>query len=289
MIYDVEVNWLDEQTYIKIHEKIMGFLNKMGVKEIKEKISKRLIEVPLKIDLTSGETLELTVKLITSEGGWLKIKCLLMFNDSIPESPKITKTLWEKLLQANYEYPELTYSLDLERDVFVETDMPINTTYENFKSEYDNSIEVGALQYFDKILPEINAEIKKTDTFERVRHLYLFKTTSGVIIYDYPFKSLETSPNLVSGGLSGLSMLIQEITKEASKVKIIEQEDMTILLEYGKQITGALITEKNFTSLRRKLKSLIGEVEDIHKENLEKYPGRTHLFSELGNVTEKHF
>ena len=263
----------------------------MGVKEIKEKIPKRLIEVPLKIDLTSGETLELTVKIITSKSGWLKIKCLLMFNDSIPESSEIIQSLWEKLLQANFEYPELTYSLDLERDVFVETDMPTNTTFENFKSEYDNSIYFGALQYFNKILPEINAEIKKTDTFERVRHLYLFTTSGGIIIHDYPFKSLETEtePNLVSGSLSGLSMLIQEITKEKSKVKIIEQEDMTILLEHGKHVTGALITEQNFTSLRRKLKTLIGEVEELHKKDLEKFSGRTHLFSELGAVTEKHF
>ena len=280
---------LKNEEYLEIHEKIKGFLKNMGISEIKEKIEKRLVEVPLKIDLSSGETLELTTRITTSENGWLKIKALLMFNESIPDDPEIKRTLWEKLLRANYEFPELTYPLDHEIDIFVETDMPVNTTFENFKSEYDNSIEVGALQYFDKILPELNAEIKKTDTFERVRHLYLFTQRSGVIIYDHPFKSIDTAPNLVSGSLSGLSMLIQEITKEQSNVKIIEQEEMTILLEYGKHVTAALITEKNFTSLRKKLRKVISEVEEIHKEDLVKFRGETHKFSELGVVAEKHF
>ncbi len=280
---------MDEQSYLKIHEKIKNFLIKMGVKEIKEKISQHLIEVPLKIDLSSSESLELTSKLTITDNEWLKIKCLLMFNDSIPENQETMSMLYEKLLQANYEYPELTYSLDLERNVFVETDMPINTTFDNFKSEYENSIIFGVSEYFNNILPEIKGEIKKTDTFERFRHLYLFTTRGGIIIHDHPFKSLEIEPNLVSGSLSGLSMFIQEITKEKSNVKIIEQEDMTILLEHGKHVTAALITEQNFSSLRKKLKGLIGEVEEIHKKDLEEFHGGVHLFSDLEEVTEKHF
>ena len=42
----------------------------------------------------------------------LEIECLLLFNASIPQDPELTKNLWVILLQANFDYPEVTYSID---------------------------------------------------------------------------------------------------------------------------------------------------------------------------------
>jgi len=271
------------------HEKIKGFLKRLGTTEFKEDLEQHTIDVPLKLEFKSGDSIELNTRILTTNEGWILIKCLLMFNDTIPPDPEIHEELWSKLLQGNFEYPEVTYSLDREYNIFVETDMPVGTTFENFESEY-NSIRFGAINYFTKILPKINAEIQRVDTFERMHHLYLFKLHSGVVIHDYPFKSSnELEPHLVSSGLTGLGMLVQEITKKETQMKIIEQEDMTILLEHGKYITGALISEQNLISLRKKLKQLVNEVENFYDEQLEKFSGNISEFENVRELTEKIF
>ncbi|NHI94776.1 MAG: hypothetical protein EAX96_19955 [Candidatus Lokiarchaeota archaeon] len=268
---------------------IKTYLKRLGIVEIIEKSDLNMIDVPLKIEISPNQFLELTNRIVTTNEGWILIKCLLMYNQDIPEGSNVIQLLWGKLLQGNFDYPEITYSLDEEFNVFVETDMPADTTFENFQSEY-LSLKHGALNYFNKIIPSIDAEFKKVNTFERIQHLYLFTITSGILIYDQRFKRTEDiEPNLVSGGLTSLSYIIQEITKKETKIKIIEQENITILLEHGKYITAALVTEENFHALRKKLKILIDKVEAKYQNNLKEFDGNTVPFENLILLTEKLF
>lgn len=163
--------------------------------------------------------------------------------------------------------------------------------------------EIPSLRHFSEVFeemmkyPRIIADNRyflgaesETNWQEWIHHLYLFTHHDGIIIHDYPFKSQGTvAPNLVSGGLTGLTMLIQEITQKETKIKIVEQEDMTIILEHGKFLTGAVITETNSLTLRTKLKHLIQEVEDFFQEELENHPNNTSLFSKIGKFTRKIF
>ncbi|MHC1590770.1 MAG: hypothetical protein ACXQS8_01675 [Candidatus Helarchaeales archaeon] len=271
------------------HEKIKDFLLRLGVKEYKEDLEQHTIDVPLKIEFDPGESIELNNRILLTEEGWILIKCLLTFNDMIPPDPEIRKNLWAKLLQSNFKYPEVTYSLDGEYNVFIETDMPLETDFINFESEY-KSILVGALNYFSEVLPSIGTDIEKVDTFERIHHLYLFKMDSGILIHDYPFKlTREQEPQLVSSGLTGLGMLIKEITKKETQVKIIEQEGMTILLEHGNYISGALISEENRISLRKKLRELIEKTEQVYKDQLAEFSGNISQFEDLRNLITKIF
>jgi tetratricopeptide (TPR) repeat protein len=129
--------------------------------------------------------------------------------------------------------------------------------------------------------------------YKRIRHLYLF-VRGGICIYDYPFQR-ETeadeaiSPGMVSAGLESISMLIQELTSRGSNVKIVEQEDMTIMLEHGKYCSGALITEDNLMILQRKLKQLIQEIEEFYQEELENFKGNISSFSKVGKFIQKYF
>ena len=270
-------------------ENIKKFLRKLGVNEIIERSEENVIDVPLKLELIPKQNLELTNRIVETKEGWILIKCLLMYNRDIPDDPNILKSLWGKLLQGNFNYPEITYSLDDECNIFVETDMLASTTFENFQSEYI-SLKEGALYYFNEILPTIDAEFKKINTFERIHHIYLFNSTSGILIYDQQFKRTdEIEPNLVSGGLTSLTCIIQEITRKESKIKIIEQENMTIILEHGEYVTGALLTEENLFSLRRKLMFLIEKVEDIYQKHLKNFDGNTVPFENIIELTEKFF
>lgn len=125
---------------------------------------------------------------------------------------------------------------------------------------------------------------------ERIHHLYLFITLNGIVIYDHPFKTdRDIEPSLVSGGLAGISMIIQEITKKETKMKIVEQEDMTIMFEHGEYLSVALITEENLSTLRTKLKTLIIEVEEKYQEKLRNFKGVISEFRTVNNIVQTIF
>ena len=63
--------------------------------------------------------------------------------------------LYQKLLEANFALNEVTFSLSPGGDVFVEADMPIDTDYLNFESEY-GSIEFGVEYFLTEIMPDLN-------------------------------------------------------------------------------------------------------------------------------------
>jgi len=69
---------------------------------------------------------------------------------------------------------------------------------------------------------------------------------------------------------------LKKISKGNRKLK---QEDVTILLEYGKYLNGALIVEENLMTLRKKLKELIDVVEDFYQKELETFGGNVDAFS----------
>ncbi len=129
---------------------------------------------------------------------------------------------------------------------------------------------------------------------KRMHHLYLYVPEGGICIYDHLFQTGEVtddscSAGLASATLSGISMIIQEITKKETKLKILEQEDATILLEYGKYLEGAIIVDENLMTIRKKLKELIDEVEGFYEEELEKFKGDVRPFTKINKFVEKIF
>ncbi|MFX0135222.1 MAG: tetratricopeptide repeat protein, partial [Candidatus Hodarchaeota archaeon] len=159
--------------------------------------------------------------------------------------------------------------------------------------EISSSVNIEEMQETDlKTESEINWR-------KRIHYLCIF-LKNGISIYDYTFKSKseisqqlitgeDLSPHLIAGGLSGISALIQELTQSRTKVKIVEQEEMTILLENGRYVTAALITEENLITLRNKLMQLIIEIEDFFQEELENFAGNIDVFSKIGKFVQKIF
>ncbi len=106
-------------------------------------------------------TLVFEVKLIITQK-WINIKLLLMRHEEVP--PNLRATLHESLLVANFLLNEVTYSISHQGDILVETDMPINTDYTNFQSEY-GSVVFGAGYFLKEILPKI-ASLQARDTYQ---------------------------------------------------------------------------------------------------------------------------
>jgi len=132
--------------------------------------------------------------------------------------------------------------------------------------------------------------LRELDWQDKTHHLYLFTLEKALIIHEHKFKDLgEIEANLVSGGLTGLSILIQEITKKETNLRIIEQEGITIILEHGKFLTGAMIVEENLNMIRKKLRKFIDKVEVNFHQKLADSPNIISEFSEIEKITLKIF
>ncbi len=92
---------------------------------------------------------------------WLNVKLMVIRNKEVPN--KMHLPLYERLLKANFDLNEVTYSMSQTGDVFVEADLPVNTDYTNFESEY-GSVEYGVDFFLTEIVPSLN-EVSVTDTF----------------------------------------------------------------------------------------------------------------------------
>lgn len=126
---------------------------------------RNMLIIPYKYTFASAEEptspLILEAKL-TFLHKWLNIKLMLMRAEEVPD--RLSRILYQKLLVANFELNEVTFSLSPSGDVFVEADMPIESNYVNFESEY-GSIEFGVEYFLTEVIPDLN-EVNVKNTFD---------------------------------------------------------------------------------------------------------------------------
>ena len=130
----------------------------------------------------------------------------------------------------------------------------------------------------------------EVDWPKKLRHLYLIKADSGVCIYEHPFIAEDgMESQLVGGSISGITKLMQEITRSPQKLRLMDHGNIKLLLEYGAYIIGVLIVEENFSIHRKKLKSLVERFEDQFKEPLQVYVGSLGEFAGSKTLVDEIF
>ncbi|MHA1377140.1 MAG: hypothetical protein ACTSRG_02045 [Candidatus Helarchaeota archaeon] len=150
---------------IQNYKKIREFLIKVGIKDqnIAENEEEYSFEIPLTIEFKNSDSLILKTKILITEK-WVFSKCLIMYGDKVPIN--VRPLLYQEMLRANFDLAEVTFSLDSLNNIYIETDMPVETNYENFQTEFQ-SIPFGVLHFFNDIGPRISNEIKRHDTFDK--------------------------------------------------------------------------------------------------------------------------
>ncbi|MFX0134706.1 MAG: hypothetical protein ACFFDN_13785 [Candidatus Hodarchaeota archaeon] len=94
---------------------------------------------------------------------------------------------------------------------------------------------------------------------------------------------------MIAGSISGISSIIQELTRSKERIEVIKQKDLKILLKYGKFVTAALIAEEDLEILHSKLKMLIDEFETLFQYVLPKWKGDLDVFSPVKVMVERIF
>ena len=129
-------------------------------------------------------------------------------------------------------------------------------------------------------------------TFEKVEKqgLYIIYE-DGRGVFDYSFKKdYLQDPGLISGMFSAITSFIKETTHSEDLLKTIDHGDITILIEYGKKVFGALfIKGKQTADLRMQLKEFVQRFEQKYASVLEDWSGALSYFKEDEKLVEEIF
>jgi len=126
---------------------------------------------------------------------------------------------------------------------------------------------------------------------EKIHHLYICLADKGTCLYDHSFieeEALECS--LVTGFISGISSLVKEITHSQKRLKVIDVEDIKLLIEHGnKKTIGILLTEEIYKILRTKLRRLLEIFEEEFENELDAFSGYVSPFKRTKKFVERIF
>ncbi len=153
----------DREQKLKILETVEEYLTRLETNEISIDKENYLIDSPINIEFESGDELKLKNRILITKD-WIMSKTCLMFFETVPDL-ELFHLLCVEMLKANFDYPEVTYSIDDENNIYIEADMPSNTSFKNFESEF-NSILFGTFHFYDNICPNVSKRIKKEDTWD---------------------------------------------------------------------------------------------------------------------------
>ncbi|TXT67265.1 MAG: membrane protein of unknown function [Promethearchaeota archaeon] len=126
-----------------------------------------------------------------------------------------------------------------------------------------------------------------------IQYLYVIQK-SGVPIYTEPLvqtlgKKRENDETLISGALTAVSSLMQEIAENKDPLKLIKQEGFSIIIEEGNKVFVAVISLKDLKSIRAKIKAFLEKFEEFFEELLDHEVCDTLAFSPTKKLVEEFF
>ncbi len=136
MTFETVKSWLDQMNLKYSHNQEMN-----------------LFYLPYDIEGT-----KFAVQIAIFDDKWIKVAALIVQAEMIP------KGLHKALLNANWHLFDVTYSVDDNGNVFSENDVPIDSNFENFRSEF-GAVVFGVTHFFDTIAKKLN--VTQQDTYEK--------------------------------------------------------------------------------------------------------------------------
>jgi MFS family permease len=126
---------------------------------------------------------------------------------------------------------------------------------------------------------------------DALQQVYIYYTISGVGLYEYSFRPGEerADENLVTGGLTGISSLIAEMTKRDGNLTAIRQQNANILFHTGRWVTVALLAENDLKILHSKIETITNEFEEFFEPYLVNFSGNVEVFAPTETLLRRVF
>jgi len=125
----------------------------------------------------------------------------------------------------------------------------------------------------------------------------------GRTIVQKDFQLQETEADLVTGFLSAVTMFLSDLVgrlseegkrlhalgREDGRLRIIDREDVKILLEYGRNIYVAVFATQDLPVIRQRMSRLVTEMEARYAAPLENWQGDLRIFRPILPVMDALF
>ena len=139
---------------------------------------------------------------------------------------------------------------------------------------------------------------KEKEWATTLKNIFVFNK-HGVCLYNQNFEHKELfkegeakadfDEDLISGVLSGIIMIISEITHSKKELRQIQKEEVNLLFTYGKYHIVALITSMELPVLFKKLDEFSREFENKFNKELKHFQGNVSPFDPTKFLVVKYF
>lgn len=128
---------------------------------------------------------------------------------------------------------------------------------------------------------------------EYVNRVYII-SDNGLSIYSRDFGKTdedrkEVDEDLVSGGLTGLQAILNEISQSEERIKVMDHGDFQILFHYGRYSMAVLFTQKDLKVLVEKLANFHNSFELMNEKKLKKFTGEVTGLYGIDDLAKKYF
>lgn len=171
----------------------------------------------------------------------------------------------------------------------------------DFPNHLHNYMLVILLVWFTFI--EESLFSKEKNWASTIKKLYVF-STHGICVYYHDFKK-ENGPkkeltqectddprmdeDLISGGLSGILTIINEITQSKKQLRKIAKKENNLLFAHGKYHIVALIASKDLPILLKKLDGFSSDFESRYIKELKDFTGLVQPFQNTKYLVKRYF
>ncbi|MHA1291407.1 MAG: hypothetical protein ACTSQJ_01920 [Promethearchaeota archaeon] len=106
-------------------------------------------------------------------------------------------------------------------------------------------------------------------------------------------KSIETKTdllddNLISGAISSINVMIEELTHDKG-VSVINKKGKSIIIYPGKFVSGIIFSKKDLNNIKLVLKDFIERFETIYSNILIDWDGNIEIFKPIDTMAKKMF
>ncbi len=133
------------------------------------------------------------------------------------------------------------------------------------------------------------------DWRSKLVQIYVIHKVSSQSIFHNKFQAnpqeekKELSEVLVAGGMTGISVILKEISQSKQELKRIDHGDYKIMLDHGTYIFIALIVTEEMRIYMDKITRVRKEIETFFEEILKSWNGDLEYFKPIAKIVSKEF
>jgi hypothetical protein len=176
--------------------------------------------------------------------------------------------------------------------------LDIRENLDQSELRYGLSVIMSLIAFIAMIVMHLIPESFQRESIKWKEYLdrFVILDKSGVNLFYYNFQSdlvgqsnNDINRDLVSGGLTGIEMMIKEISQSDHNLDVLEQSDKKIIFVHGKFCVIVLFTTNYLWIHKQKLQKFLEEFEYINYDVIKQFSGMVSDLVDIDRLCWKYF